>query len=208
MKSAFSFEITAQGAVITFESGISFSIIQQELQQHTEEAKNFFSGVNLYIDLADRKFSINQIDKIIEIVQNYKDVKNIYFARNHTSPKKPTSKIKGPQKRETVFIKRTIRSGQKVKYPTNIVIMGDVNPGSEIIATGDIVVIGNLRGVVHAGAGGYREAEVLALHLDPTQLRIADLISRPPEDEKSSKKEVPEKAFIENNNIVVEEYNI
>ena len=81
---------------------------------------------------------------------------------------------------EGMFIRRTLRSGQVVRYPGSVVIMGDVNAGAEIIAEGDVVVWGSLRGMVHAGASGDEAATVCALHLAPTQLRLAGHIARSP----------------------------
>lgn len=81
----------------------------------------------------------------------------------------------------TVLIKRTLRSGQSIHYHGNVVVLGDVNPGAEIVAGGNIIVMGALRGVVHAGATGNKNAEVTAFRLLPTQLRIADQITRAPD---------------------------
>ncbi len=106
-------------------------------------------------------------------------------------------------KGDTVLVKGTIRSGQAVEHPHNLVIMGDVNPGAEVKAGGDIIVFGRLMGLVHAGAGGKKEAQVAALRLAPTQIRIANKISRPPEDN-DDQIFSPEKAFIKEERIIVE----
>lgn len=81
----------------------------------------------------------------------------------------------------TVLVKRTLRSGQSIHYHGNVVVLGDVNPGAEIVAGGNVVVMGSLRGVVHAGAVGNADAVVTAFRLLPTQLRIADQITRSPD---------------------------
>ncbi|MGO0122816.1 septum site-determining protein MinC [Desulfothermobacter acidiphilus] len=106
-----------------------------------------------------------------------------------------------PEKR-TLMIERTLRSGQSVFYDGNVVILGDINPGGEVIATGDVIVIGALRGTVHAGAGGDEEALVVAFRLEPTQLRIANHISRPPDGMTPSRQ--PEVARIKNGVVVIE----
>ncbi|AEG14040.1 Septum formation inhibitor MinC [Desulfofundulus kuznetsovii DSM 6115] len=106
----------------------------------------------------------------------------------------------------TILIQRTLRSGQKIHYDGNIVIIGDVNPGAEVVATGNIIVMGAVRGVVHAGAGGNERAMVLAFRLEPTQLRIAGHITRPP-DEQSLKPEQPEVARIKNGVVTIEIFN-
>lgn len=83
----------------------------------------------------------------------------------------------------TILVQRTLRSGQSVRHDGNVVVLGDVNPGAEVTATGNVIVMGALRGVVHAGAGGDENAVVMAFRLQPTQLRIANHITRPPDNE-------------------------
>jgi septum site-determining protein MinC len=73
---------------------------------------------------------------------------------------------------ETLMLRKTVRSGQKIEFHGNVVVLGDVNAGAEIIATGDIIVLGALRGVAHAGSGGKESSLVIAFSLEPTQLRI------------------------------------
>jgi septum site-determining protein MinC len=72
-----------------------------------------------------------------------------------------------------LFISRTLRSGTRIEYNGHVVVFGDVNPGAEIVAEGNIIIWGRLRGMVHAGAKGNIQAVVCALDLSPTQLRIA-----------------------------------
>jgi len=105
----------------------------------------------------------------------------------------------------TALVRRTLRSGQKVHFDGNVVVVGDVNPGAEIIATGHVIVVGALRGVVHAGATGDDRAAVLALKLRPTQLRIANHITRPPDGE-CDDSEQPEIAHIKDNVVTIEIY--
>jgi len=76
-----------------------------------------------------------------------------------------------------LFLNRTIRSGTRIEFAGHIVILGDVNPGAEVISEGNVIVWGRLRGMVHAGAKGNRNAVVCALDLSPTQLRIAEEVS-------------------------------
>lgn len=107
----------------------------------------------------------------------------------------------------TVLIKRTVRSGQSIQYDGNVVVLGDVNPGSEIIASGNIVVMGALRGVVHAGATGNEQATVSAFRLQPTQLRIANHITRAPDGDYLAP-EQPEIARIKDGVVVIEIYQM
>lgn len=103
-----------------------------------------------------------------------------------------------------LVLKETLRSGRRVFHEGDVVVIGDVNPGAELIAGGDVIVWGRLRGLVHAGALGNESAVICALDLSPTQLRIADQIAiAPPEKEKNPK---PETAVIRDGRIVAEQW--
>lgn len=104
-----------------------------------------------------------------------------------------------------VLIRRTLRNGRTVKSEGHVVVLGDVNAGSSIVAAGDIIVWGRLRGSIHAGAYGDETAVVCALDMAPTQLRIADFISVSPVDKRQKPK--PERAAIVDAQIVVEPWN-
>lgn len=107
----------------------------------------------------------------------------------------------------TLLVHRTIRSGQSIYYPGNVVILGDVNPGSEVVAGGSIIVLGSCRGMAHAGANGNWRATVTAFRLQPIQLRIAHYVSRAPDDEeKGIGGGGPETARVVNGQVVIEPY--
>ncbi len=120
----------------------------------------------------------------------------------------PTSKA--TRERETegtdIIVKKTLRSGQKIIHDGSVVILGDVHESAEVIASKDIIVLGRLEGVVHAGCFGDQSSIVLALRLMPRQVRIADKISRPPSD--SPPNDNPEIAYVEDDNIYVREYRV
>jgi septum site-determining protein MinC len=103
-----------------------------------------------------------------------------------------------------VLVRRTLRSGTSLHYGGHVVVIGDVNPGAEVIASGDVVVWGRLRGVVHAGAGGDENAVVCALDLAPMQLRIAGQIAIPPQ---RRGKPQPELARIKDGQVVADAWN-
>ena len=100
-----------------------------------------------------------------------------------------------------ILVRRTLRSGFKLEHPGHITVIGDVNPGAEIIAGGDVVIWGRLRGTVHAGAAGNDEAVVCALDLIPTQLRIGDKIAISPAERGSG---TPERASVQGDEVVSE----
>ncbi|NES87170.1 MAG: septum site-determining protein MinC [Moorea sp. SIO2B7] len=82
---------------------------------------------------------------------------------------------------DPLYLRNTVRSGVEIRHPGTVVIMGDLNPGGIILAARDIFVWGRLRGIAHAGAQGNRECRIMALQMEPTQLRIADALARAPE---------------------------
>ena len=115
---------------------------------------------------------------------------------------------KEAEKLPTLYIKKTIRSGQSITSDGNLVIIGDVNPGAEIIAKGDITVWGVLGGIAHAGREGNTQARIRALKMNAIQLRIADIFARRPDGvntpfAQKTSEFVPEEAKIFRKNIII-----
>lgn len=112
------------------------------------------------------------------------------------------------EKLPTLYIKRTIRSGQSITSDGNLTIIGDVNPGAEIIAKGDITVWGILGGIAHAGSEGNSQARIRALKMNPIQIRIAEIFARRPDGVnipfvQKTNEFIPEEAKAHKNNIVI-----
>jgi septum site-determining protein MinC len=126
----------------------------------------------------------------------------------HAAHSTPPAQSLAPEQRDPrdhddiLYLRRTVRSGQAIHHHSSIVILGDVNPGAEIVAGGDIIVWGVLRGMVHAGYPDNEQALVCSLQLAPVQLRIAHLLSRPPEGFEAQPR--PEVATIRQGQIIVE----
>jgi septum site-determining protein MinC len=100
-----------------------------------------------------------------------------------------------------LFINRTVRSGTRIEFPGTAVVLGDVNPGAEIVVGGSIIVWGRLRGAAQAGSGGDRDSVVCALDLLPVRLQIAGEVLNVPSDKKA---DTPAMAIIRGPGIVVE----
>ncbi len=81
---------------------------------------------------------------------------------------------------EPLYLQMTIRSGVEIRHSGTVVVLGDINPGGIAISNGDILVWGRLRGVAHAGANGNAKCLIMALQMEPTQLRIAKYVARAP----------------------------
>ena len=106
--------------------------------------------------------------------------------------------------RDTMLIEGPLRGGAKIEFDGNVVVMGDVNAGAEIRASGHVIIFGSLRGMVHGGKDGDRGVRVAALSLFPTQLRIADHITCPPEGYTPADHRGPEVASLQGNKVVIE----
>ena len=103
---------------------------------------------------------------------------------------------------QMLVVNRTLRGGQEVQSQGSVLVLGNVNPGAQVIAGGSIDIRGTCRGIVHAGAYGDRDAIIIADHLMPVQIRIADVIAQSPEQ--YEKPELAERASVQDGRIVIE----
>lgn len=115
----------------------------------------------------------------------------------------------GSEDNDALFLMSGIlRSGQVLHHNGNLLYLGDVNPGGTITCSGDIYILGSLRGMAHAGVDGNEEAIIAASLMSPTQLRIADIISRPP-DEWETRESSMEFAYLTNGAMQIDKiYNL
>ncbi|HIK28860.1 MAG: septum site-determining protein MinC [Oscillatoriaceae bacterium SKW80] len=106
-----------------------------------------------------------------------------------TTPEAPAQPLADP-----LYLEMTIRSGVEIRHPGCVIVVGDVNPGGSVIADGDILIWGRLRGVAHAGAAGNLQCVIMALKMEATQIRISDVVARCPEPPQAGYE--PEVAYI------------
>ena len=105
---------------------------------------------------------------------------------------------------ETKFHKGSLRSGQKIEFEGSLVIIGDVNAGAEVIASENIVILGTLRGLAHAGAKGNKDSIIEASEIEASQIRIADIVKEIEKDENEIRK-IKTSAYInEEDKLIVE----
>lgn len=220
---------TRNGLLLTLEPGTPFGELLTALAQRLAEAPSFFRGASLSVDTTQRQLRVNERTQLEALLAHYQmSITPISQSSDLAAPRRvstqdlvqPVSRsasASGPlslageqvtrdlrESDDTLFLRRTIRSGQAIHHPSNIVVMGDVNPGAEIVAGRDIIVWGVLRGMVHAGYPDNEGAVVCSLLLAPVQLRIAHLLSRPPEGLDVQPR--PEVAAIRDGQIVVESW--
>jgi septum site-determining protein MinC len=170
-----------------------------------DERPAFFQGARLAIDVGSQILKVNDLvdlrDRLSERNVSLWAVIGESPTTEHTSQllglATRISKPRPEEKRHDViaddtalFINKTLRSGKRVEFPGHVVVMGDVNAGAEIIADGNVIVWGRVRGMIHAGAKGNRSSTICALDLSATQLRIATEVSATLKPQKDPKPEV------------------
>jgi septum site-determining protein MinC len=185
----------------------------EALRGQLDHGANFFQGAQVLVDIGERALAAEQLTALLELMRQHglqpealastaRESRNAARAAGIVArpvPRSVAESSDGPG--EAAFAWRTVRSGQVIRHYGHITVLGDVNAGGEIIAGGSVIVWGRLRGTVHAGALGDRGAVICALELSPTQLRIADLIARPPD---GRGRRFPEVARVQSDQISVE----
>jgi septum site-determining protein MinC len=204
---------TREGLVLYLDPTADFEVLMNELTKLLKNSVQFLQGASVRCYAGKKEYTEDEHSMLGTILreQQLKLVgwltsEEVFvpgkFQSHATEDKETRLWEEGMVEGSCLFVERTLRSGKSMQFDGHIVVLGDVNPGAEIIATGNIVVLGSLRGVAHAGATGERKASVSAYYLAPTQLRIADLVTRAPEEEAYGRG--PEIARIKDGQLIVE----
>lgn len=194
------------GLLATF-SGSVWEEQWNALVAQIDERPSFFQGARLAIDVGTQALKVNDLVELRDLLSE----RNVaLWAVISESPlTEQTAQLLGlatriskPRPEEqrqfteaitedtALFVNKTVRSGTRIEFPGHIVVVGDVNPGAEIVAEGNIIVWGRVRGMVHAGSKGDRSAYICALDLSANQLRIADEVSAMLKPQKDPQPEV------------------
>ncbi len=190
--------ITIPALLIKFDENLSFEDNLRELEEKLNST--FFKSSVSIVDVGNLELSEEEKRILEETLKKHNSEILSYKLSDERKKKKKLSKFTKNLK----IINKTIRSGQKIEYEGDILILGDVNPDAYIIASGNIIVMGALRGIAHAGANGDENAQIIALKLIPQQLRIAGYYTRSPDEENNNEPDYPERAYVENNQIYIE----
>ena len=170
-----SISIKKNQVVIRIDENVEQKEIVSDLKKKILELKNLYKDDKTPILITGKVLKNREMDEIQSIIKKFIDVP-IEF----DSPKvlglhgiKKTF-YKEVATSETKFHKGSLRSGQKIEFEGSLVIIGDVNAGAEVVASENIIVLGNLRGLAHAGAKGNKDEIIEAVEIDAVQIRIAD----------------------------------
>ncbi len=228
---------TRSGIILVLDPEVDFSTLIKEVGEKFKEASSFLGKNNMGMIIRGRKLSESEEDEVLKsikdnsmltitcIIDEESDIQrkfeNVAASNDNVDPEINTNKkadsVVNVDQNSALIYKGSLRSGQDISCEQSIVILGDVKPGANVISYGSIFILGELRGNAFAGAGGDKDAVVMALGLNPLQVRIADSIAISPESEKSAKLKLgrkkpsvtenePEVAYIENGHIVKSVY--
>ncbi|MEH2096276.1 septum site-determining protein MinC, partial [Nostoc sp.] len=181
-------------------SELSWSDIWQQIRQRLNAGDRFrIANTPVHLMAQDRLVDARQLQELAEALSEVQlRLISVSTSRRQTAIAAVTSGYSVEQlqpitslntepeatatpQADALYLETTVRSGVEIRHPGTVIILGDVNPGGIVIADGDIIIWGRLRGIAHAGAGGNRECLIMALQMEPTQLRIADAVARAPE---------------------------
>ncbi len=225
------FKGTKNGIILRYNPKLDYAQLRSRLIAKLEGANRFFEGSHI-IGLEGPALSAEQETEISRLFRDLGGMKVLTLENvNHidglqkprrttqTLDNKPTAQIEKPPASEdnaapvtevnvnhsSVIHRGTLRSGSRIDSDTDIVLLGDANPGSELSAAGNIVVMGALRGLAQAGKNGDDSCYIVALKLQPSQIRIGNHITRAPDDG-GIELDYAEIAFVKNSQIIIEPY--
>ncbi|WDP90692.1 MAG: septum site-determining protein MinC [Desulfobacter sp.] len=198
------------GLWITIDPSHPESVLLAEIERLIKKLKHLAINADVTLDVGDARGQ----EDLVRRIKNYLEEK-FELGRISTSPKKrsiPTERIRqrdlskgwNHHKSDVLMLRGRVRSGQKIKAGKHLVITGDVNPGAELTAGGDIIVLGRLCGKVHAGYPNREDAIIFALAFDASHVKIGP-VSAAGSDELSGGRG-PEYASLDGRSIVVKDY--
>ncbi|MCJ8013794.1 septum site-determining protein MinC [Paenibacillus sp. KQZ6P-2] len=179
------------GLVFLLDDECEYDELLSELRYKLEHShQNILTGPIIHVDvkMGSRRITEDQKQSMLDILKQ----KGNLLIRSVEFPEPEPE-----QAPAYTIMSGMVRSGQVLHHHGDLLFLGDVNPGGSILCTGDIYILGALRGMAHAGFEGNEEAIIAASHFAPTQLRIAEQISRPP-DEWETRETSMEFAFLQN----------
>ena len=209
MRSQVKVNLTKENLIIKLNEEAQQKEILESLKKKIVQIKTLYKDSKMPILVTGKNLKENERVEVKNIIQEKIDVKVSFDVPQelglHGIKKSFSQEIETSQ---TKFHRGAVRSGQRLEYEGSIVVLGDVNGGAEVIAGDNVVVLGVLRGLAHAGARGNKKAVIAAASIDCKQIRIADIIKEM-EDEKDEDGNViatsrKTYAFVEEDNLILE----
>lgn len=173
---------TREGLTLFMDDTCSFEEALAELREllTSSQTQKDEPNVPVTVKLGNRYLHKEQKEKLVNLIEKGN---NFTLQSCDSNLISKDEALKWLANDEIKSINRIVRSGQVLEVTGDLLLIGDVNPGGKVISTGNIYIMGQLNGVAHAGSGGDNQAVIVASYMKPSQLRIADYISRAPDYE-------------------------
>lgn len=177
MRNCVGINIKKDEIIIRISEGAEHIEIMECLNKKIPALKKLYKTEKTPICVVGKVLKNKEIEEIKKLITSNIDVK-VSFDSPKVLGLYGIKKIfeKDIDNSETKFYKGSLRCGQKVEFEGSLVVLGDVNNGAEVIAGENIVVLGVLRGLAHAGAKGNTKAIIASNSIEAPQIRIANII--------------------------------
>lgn len=203
MKNCISINLKKNEIIIKIAEKATWEEIENSLNKKVDELKKLYKDEKTPILVTGKTLKTKEIKDIQNIIKGKIDVKIDFDMPRKLGLHEITRTFsRDIAVSETKFVRTSLRSGQKIEFEGSLVILGDVNAGAEVIAEDNIVVLGALRGLAHAGAKGNKEAIIAAGVLDAPQIRISNIVKEIERDEEINS--ICVNVFVEEEKIVIE----
>jgi septum site-determining protein MinC len=202
------FKGNLEGLRLVLDDEISYTLLLERLREKLNETAGFFKGAKVIVYPGKRELQPAQYFELSDIMQKeYGLILLRWVLKDEQEtaihqPEPPNTDYEHHREVEPLILYRTVRSGQEISHKGSILLLGDVNYGASVVAGGDITILGVCRGAAHAGSYGNTRAWVAAYRLQPTQLRIANVITCAPDG--ANPPAYPEIARMKNGEVVIE----
>ena len=197
------------GIVVILDAAMKFEELKDKIADKFRDSSKFFEKAQMAISFEGRKLTNEEQREILDIIAAETDLHVVCIIDNDKDKedvfkKSLDEKLMELSNTTGQFYKGNLRSGQVLESETSIIIIGDVNPGARVVSKGNIIVLGSLKGTVFAGANGNENSFVVALDMNPGQIRISDSIARSPDNPVKAAVKEAKIAFLEDGNIYIE----
>lgn len=196
------------GIRLVLDKDIPFDELQKEIADKFESSAEFLGNAQVAISFEGRELSEDEEAVILQCISEHSKLDVVCVIDNDKKREEYFTKSLNERLMEMnsnsgQFFKGNLRSGQVMEFETSIIILGDVNAGAQVVSTGNVIILGALNGTVYAGASGRQNCFVVALKMNPMQIRIGDVIARS-SDEKTEPPKEPQIAYLDNGRIYVD----
>jgi len=203
---------TKSGIIVVLDKNMDFEELKQEIAKKFCESSKFLGNASMALTFEGRKLSNDEQREVLNIINANSELNIVCIVDTDEQKEQMMARSLNDRLMELSsntgqFYKGNLRSGQVLEVETSIVVIGDINNGAKVVSKGNVVILGSLKGNVFAGASGNTNAFVVALDMDPVQIRIADIIGRSPDKKNKNAVKEAKIAFVEDGNIYVEPIN-